>query len=118
MKKKTTRQLSDAHENYLVKVMARWNARRSSSSGAMFNDPNDVTTDLHVIECKATEGQSLSLKREDWLKIQAKAYNGKGPMMSYRFADPYGDKHIDLVMITLEEYMGMFMPWDPEDTHE
>lgn len=104
-KSRTTRQVSDEHENFLVKRFADWNARRSPSSGAMPNDPIDVTSDLHVIEAKATEGKSISVKLDDWLKNRAKAYNGRRPAMAFRFRDPYNGKHIDLFLVEVEDYM-------------
>lgn len=104
-KAQTTRTISDEHENFIVKVFSRWNARRSPSSGARFSDPIDVTTDLHVIECKATEGKSISVKLDDWIKNRNKAYNGRRPMMAFRFRDPYNGKHIDLFLVEPDDYL-------------
>jgi hypothetical protein len=104
-KAKTTREVSDEHEEHLVEKFSRWNARRSPSSGASFSDPNDVTCDIHVIECKATEGKSISFKLDDWLKIRKKAYDGRTPGMALRFRDPYNGKHIDLMVVELDEYV-------------
>lgn len=99
----TTRQVSDEHENFIVKKFSEWNARRSPSSGAMAHDPIDVTSDLHVIECKATEGKSISVKLDDWIKNRDKAYNGRRPAMALRFRDPYTGRHIDLFLHELED---------------
>lgn len=104
-KSATTRELSDQHEEFIVRSLAAWNARRSSNSGAVANDPNDVTSDIHIIECKATEGKSLSLKLSDWLKNRAKQYGGRTPAMAFRFRDPHTDKSIDLIMLELDEYV-------------
>lgn len=116
-KAQTTRQISNEHESFLEKVFAKWNARRSPSSGARFSDPIDVTTDLHVIEAKATEGKSISIKREDWIKNRNKAYNGRMPAMAIRFRDPYNGKHIDLLLVELEnDYLEKIDP--PKRYHE
>lgn len=94
-KAKNTRELSDAHENYLADVYP--GGRRSPSSGATWNDPVDVTTDYHVIEAKSTEGESISFKKKDWLAIKDKAEGGRTPAMAFRFKDPYSTKSIDLI---------------------
>jgi hypothetical protein len=91
----------------VVKQLARWNARRSSNSGAVANDPNDVTSDLHIVECKATEGKSISVKLDDWIKNRKKQYAGRTPAMAFRFRDPHTDQHLDLIMIELDEYVYM-----------
>lgn len=101
----TTRQVSDEHEDALVKAFARWDARRSSNSGSVANDPNDVTSDLHIIECKATEGKSVSIKLADWLKNKKKQYAGRTPAMAFRFRDPHTKNHLDLILIELDEYV-------------
>lgn len=104
-KAETTREISDEHENYIVSRFARWNARNSSNSGAVGNDPNDVTSDIHIIECKATEGKSITVKLADWIKNRTKQYAGRTPAMAFRFRDPYTQKHLDLVLIELDEYI-------------
>lgn len=104
-KAKTTRQVSDEHEDYVTKMLAKWSARRSSNSGAVANDPNDVTSDLHIVECKATEGKSIGIKLDDWLKNKKKQYGGRTPAMAFRFRDPHTHKHLDLILIELEEYV-------------
>lgn len=100
-KTKTTRELSDAHESFLAEIYP--GGRRSPSSGATWNDPVDVTTDYHVIEAKATEGESISLKKSDWLAISDKAKGGKIPAMALRFKDPYSMKTIDLICLSVDD---------------
>lgn len=107
--------LSDEHENYIAKLLGRWNGRRSSSSGAMYNDPNDVTSDLHVIECKATEGQSITLKLDDWLKTRAKAYNGKSPAMAIRFKDFWSGQTVDLIIEEADEWVAKLEELEEKD---
>jgi Holliday junction resolvase len=103
-KAKTTRQLSDEHEEYLVDAFYKFHARRSPSSGASAIDPNDVITDMHVIEAKATEKGSITIKKSDWQKIRAKAFNGRTPAMAFRFKDDYTGESIDLFTIEVPEY--------------
>lgn len=104
-KAKTTRTVSDEHEEFIVKKLAPWNARRSVSSGANYADPHDVTSDIHVTECKATEGKTISVKLADWIKQRNKSGLGRTPTMAFRFRDPYTKDHIDLMMIEVEEYV-------------
>lgn len=101
-KAQTTRQVSSEHESFVAKVFARFNGKASSSSGASPAYPHDVESDLYVTECKATEGKSISIKLDDWLKIRHRAGNGRLPSMAFRFRDPYSGKHIDLFMKELQ----------------
>lgn len=97
-KTRTTRQISSEQESFVAKLFARWNGRNSSSSGSSIAYPHDVECDVYVTECKATEGKSISVKLDDWLKIRHRAENGRLPSMAFRFRDPYSGKHIDLFM--------------------
>lgn len=101
MKSQTTRALSDPHEKFLEEVYP--GGRRSKSSGASYHDPPDVTTDDHVIEAKATEKKSISIKLEDWDGIRKKATNGRTPRLAIRFKDPYTNKITDLVLMEVSE---------------
>lgn len=102
-KLRTTRQVSSEQESFVAKVFLRWNGRASSSSGSSPAYPHDVQSDHYVTECKATEGKSISVKLDDWLKIRHRAGNGRLPSMAFRFRDPYTGKHIDLFMKELAE---------------
>jgi hypothetical protein len=55
---KSTSAMGKEHEEHVVKAFEWANARRSRSSGASFHDPIDVTTEVSVIECEATEKKS------------------------------------------------------------
>jgi hypothetical protein len=96
VKSKTTRDLSTPHEQYLADVFP--GGHRSKSSGASASDPSDVTTADYVIEAKATESKSISLKLSDWMGIRSKMKNGRRPMMAFRFRDPILNTNIDLVL--------------------
>jgi hypothetical protein len=96
-KAKTTRELSDAHENWLADTIP--GGRRSKTSGASSHDPIDVTTDFHVIEAKATEGESISIKKSTWQTIRQRAHDGRIPAIALRFKDPYNNTTIDLLCI-------------------
>lgn len=98
---KTTRELSDAHENFLADVYP--GGRRSPSSGSTWNDPIDVTTDYHVIEAKATEGESLTIKKKDWEKIRLMPHGGRVAAMAFRFHDPHTGKNIDLILTEVND---------------
>jgi hypothetical protein len=102
-KLRTTRQISSEQESFVANLFLRWNGKASSSSGASIAYPHDVESDLYVTECKATEGKSISIKLDDWLKIRHRAGNGRLPSMAFRFRDPYTGKHVDLFMKELVE---------------
>ena len=109
-KARTTRQISSEQESFVANLFARWDGRSSSSSGSSPAYPHDVQSNLYVTECKATEGKSISLKLDDWLKIRHRADNGREPSMALRFRDPYTGKHIDLFVKELQREV-----WDQED---
>ena len=96
MRSKTTRALSTPHEEFLADSFP--GGHRSKSSGASFTDPSDVTTDDYVIEAKATESKSTTLKLSDWDGIKSKAKNGRRPMIALRFRDPVMNTTTDLIV--------------------
>lgn len=102
---KNTRELSDAHEHFLADSYP--GGRRSKTSGASWHDPVDVTTDYHVIEAKATENKSISLKLEDWEGIRKKAGSGRVPAMALRFKDPYSSKVVDLIVMEVSDELDL-----------
>lgn len=114
---KTTREVSDEHENHLAKMLEKFAGRRSPSSGAVFSDPNDVTSDIYVVECKATEKKSISVKLSDWEGIRKKAFGGRKPMLAFRFRDPYWKKHTDLVMIELRDFQDLIECYYEHNTY-
>jgi hypothetical protein len=113
-KAKNTRELSNAHEEFLADTLP--GGRRSKTSGASWHDPVDVTTDYHVIEAKATENKSITLKLEDWEGIRKKAHGGKIPAMALRFKDPYSMKVIDLLVIEVADELELLeKAWKYDD---
>lgn len=69
----------------------RLNAKLTPGSGATATFKGDMTFNNYLVECKATENNSLSLKLE-WLgKISREALEvGKKPLMTITFTDDTG----------------------------
>lgn len=103
MRAKTTTGMGKEHEEHVVDVFSWANARRSRSSGASDHEPIDVTTEVNIIECEATEKKSYSLTLDFWDEVVQKQHSGKMPTLAIRFRDPTSDKHIDLGVIDLDE---------------
>lgn len=87
------------HEEEIVKIFSWANARRSRSSGASFHDPIDVTSDVLVTECEATEKKSYSLKLSFWQEIVQKQHSGKLPSLAVRFLERDKQKTTDLMLV-------------------
>lgn len=103
MRATSTSAMGKEHEEAVVDMFAWANARRSRSSGASFHDPIDVTTEVTVTECEATEGKSYSLKLSFWEEIVSKQHSGKMPTLAIRFRDPTGGKPTDLLIMSLAD---------------
>ena len=93
------------HEESVVKEFEWASAYRSRSSGASFHAPVDVTCDVAVIECEATEGQSYSLKESFWNEVVEKQHSGKIPMLAVRF--DRADHNVDLAVVSLDMLSGL-----------
>lgn len=100
---KSTSAMGKEHEEHVVDVFKWAGARRSRSSGASFHDPIDVTTEVSVIECEATEGKSYRLTLDFWNEVVSKQHSGKSPALAIRFRDPTTSKHVDLAVVSLNE---------------
>lgn len=107
MRANSTTSLGREHEEYVVEVYDWANGWRSRSSGSSPHQPIDVTTEVSVIECEATEKQSYSLKKSFWQEIVSKQHTGKMPMLAVRFKDPTSSKSTDLAVIGLEDLSEM-----------
>jgi hypothetical protein len=103
MRAKSTTAMGREHEEHVVEVFDWAAGNRSRSSGASFHDPVDVTTEVSVIECEATEAKSYSLKLSFWKEVFNKQHTGKIPMLAVRFRDPTGGRNTDLAVIDLQE---------------
>lgn len=103
MRAKSTSGMGKEHEEYVAQVYEWANGRRSRSSGASFHDPIDVTTDVSVIECEATENKSYRLTLSFFEEVFAKQHSGRMPVLAIRFRDSVGSNHRDLAVVTLEE---------------
>ncbi len=98
----STSQMGKEHEEYIVEAFAWANGRRSRSSGASFHDPIDVTSDVLVTECEATEKKSYSLKLSFWEEIVQKQHSGKAPSLAIRFLERDKQKSTDLMVVEAE----------------
>ena len=99
----STSQMGKEHEEYIVEVFSWANGRRSRSSGASFHDPVDVTSDVFVTECEATEKKSYSLKLDFWQEIVQKQHSGKLPSLAIRFLERDKQKTTDLMIVEAEQ---------------
>lgn len=100
---KSTSAMGKEHEDAVVEAFAWANARRSRSSGASFHDPIDVTSEVTVTECEATEAKSYSIKKALWDEVVSKQHSGKMPSLAIRFRDTTGGKPTDLFIMSLSE---------------
>lgn len=110
-KKPTTRAMSDKHEDYIHSVIG---GRRTRNSGAVWSDQTDVRMDVRdddlafAADGKATLGQSISIKLEDWRKLETQA-GDLTPVMPIRFYSTYRlDVAQDLWLID-DHTMQMFL---------
>lgn len=90
------------HEEHVAATYQWANGKRSRSSGSSFHDPVDVTTDVSVIECEATESKSYRLTLDFWDEVVQKQHTGKIPMLAIRFRDATSGKHVDLGIMDLD----------------
>lgn len=103
MRARSTSGMGKEHEEAVVEAYEWANAWRSRSSGGSFHAPIDVTTDVSVIECEATESKSYRLTLDFWNEIVQKQHSGKLPRLAIRFRDPTSGKHVDLVVMELRD---------------
>lgn len=103
MRAKHTSGMAKEHEEYVAEVYQWAKGKRSRSSGASLHDPIDVTTEVSVIECEATENKSYRLTLDFWDEVVHKQHSGKTPSLAIRFRDTTSNKHVDLAVVSLEE---------------
>lgn len=103
MRATSTTGMGKEHEEAVVESFEWANGWRSKSSGASFHAPVDVTTDVSVVECEATENKSYSLKLSFWEEVVEKQHSGKMPMLAIRFRDTTSSEHTDLAVMSLAE---------------
>ena len=102
--KVSTTAMGKEHEEDIVKLFEWDKARRSRSSGASFHDPVDITSESLVIECECTDAESYRLTKEFWKEVVGKQHTGKQPALSIRFRDAVNGKHMDLMVISAEDF--------------
>lgn len=101
MPKLTNKQMSIEHENFIALAM---NGKRERASGASITAPGDVITDDYLIECKVSESGTVSISAKAIAKIREEAATrGRRPMVALRLRDPYGNRHIDVVVKLLDD---------------
>jgi hypothetical protein len=109
---KTTRQMSDSHENFLVKMLG---GRRTKGSGNQFNNQMDgrhAALDepwAFAWDGKSTFGKSVGVTREMWDKAIEQSH-GERPMLALRwYADERfrDDDCLDLAVISMDDLVEM-----------
>lgn len=104
MAKVSTTTMGKEHEEDIVKLLAWDKAHRSKSSGASFHDPVDITSDSLVIECECTDADSYRLTKAFWQEVMGKQHTGKQPALSIRFRDAVHGKHLDLIVVSADDF--------------
>lgn len=108
MKKLTTRDMSNAHENFLAQILE---GRRSRGSGNQFNDQMDGRNDIHTPyrlawDGKSTLGKSIGVTLEMWSKATEQA-GGEIPVLALRY---YTNERLtaigaDLVALSVHDFV-------------
>jgi len=107
MKASSTTAMGREHEQTVVDAFAWANAWRSTTSGASATQPVDVTSDVMVCECEATDAQSYRLTLKFWREVFQKQQMDKIPMLAVRFRDGGTGRHTDLVVMSLNDASSM-----------
>lgn len=101
-----TRELSDAQEKRVSKL---FNAKINPNSGAVRNSnkKGDLENETHRFECKATMGESLSIKKNDVRKIEKLARQKiKKWIMNFEFqGDNPGDVIYNLTLVPTDDFL-------------
>ena len=79
---------SDRHEKKAAKKIR---GRQTMASGALSFGKADVFNDIVRIECKTTEKQSYSIKKELLLKVANETEHGKIPVFNIQFEEQTGN---------------------------
>lgn len=108
IKPQSTSGIGRQHEEAIVDKFSWANAHRSRSSGASFHAPVDVTSDVTVTECEATENKSYRFKLSFWEEIVQKQHSGKIPTLAIRFIEKDKSEITDLMVIAADELSSMF----------
>lgn len=102
MHKPSTRKMSEAHEEYIARVL---DGRRTRNSGAVWSDQMDVRNDVRddawafAADGKSTFGESIGVSKAMWQKAVEQS-NDLIPCLPLRFYDTYRlDVGLDLWVI-------------------
>lgn len=108
VRKPSTRDLSDRHEDYLAELLG---GRKTKGSGSHWRDQMDGKNDQHeqphplAWDGKATQAQSCGVSRAMWVKACEQAH-GLTPMLALRFyAQGYVLRsELDLVVLNADDF--------------
>ncbi len=107
MKKPTTREMSDAHEEFLEELI---DGRRTRGSGNQFNNQADVRNDARrqphafAVDGKCTFAKSLTVKDTDLEKIRDQAHNELPAMALRWYPDWTLKKADDWVLLRAQDF--------------
>lgn len=103
----TTRDMSDAHENYLVGLLG---GRRTKGSGNQANNPMDGRHSRYeeslafAWDGKSTLGDSIGVTRKMWAKAVEQAH-GERPMLALRwYLNERRTQTIDLIAVSADDF--------------
>ena len=82
------REKSDKHEKKAAKKIR---GRQTIASGAMPHSKADVFNSLVRMECKTTEKQSYSIRKDLLLKVANETEHGKIPVFNVQFEEQTGN---------------------------
>jgi hypothetical protein len=104
VRKPTTRDLSDKHEDFLAELL---DGEKTKNSGAQFNGQMDGKNNRYeqahacAWDGKATQGKSVGVSREMWAKAVQQSH-GLIPLLALRWYGPGYGLTPELDLITLE----------------
>lgn len=119
MRKPTTREMSDAHEQFIVE---QFGGTIQRGSGNQFNRQMDVIQSPQgfypmAFDGKSTLGQSISVSREMWGKAIQQSH-GLTPALPLRFYDTWNlHPGLDLVVVSADTLAELhnYARWFHED---
>ena len=97
---------SDRHEKKAAKKLR---GRQTPASGSLAFNKADVYNDLVRMECKTTEKQSYSVKKDLLLKIAAETEHGKIPVFNIQFEREEG--HLNYYIIDEGFFLELIELW-------
>lgn len=109
---RTTRQMSDVHEEFLAKL---FDGKRTVGSGNQFHDQADVRNDVrrqfhaYAVDGKSTFASSISVTRAMWGKLVEQAHD-LAPALALRFYDDETlRRSLDLVVVEANDFQELLL---------